>query len=591
MSTPLIGLPQLKNTTPDSWLIAATGLATMVPALLAYNISPSATLLNQAAALLGWGAVTALTVVALRTSSAQLNAGLICLLAALCVLMAAALISPLWTRQPLGLAVSNAGMLASSITVALCGAAAQRVAETRRLFGALCWAMLVTGVLSVAVGVVQIFFPDWADGELIAQSSAAGRAVGNLRQSNHLSTLLLWSAVAALWLAEMKALQRAVAMALFGLMIFGVVMSASRTGIVGTVLLAMWGLLDRRLAPHSRQLLVSSPVLYAIGWVALAAWAHSVQQVFGGEARLVSEGALATTRYAIWSNTLELICRHPWAGVGFGEFNFAWTLTPFPKRPIEFFDHAHNLPLQLAVELGLPLAIAVIVLLGVALWCAFIGSRRSVGLEATTLRAAFMMVLMMALHSQLEYPLWYAYFLLPTALVFGLCLGRPPGVAAISVRTPPGRTRPLLIAGLLVIAGGFAMVLDYMRVVAIFEPPENAAPLAERIAHGQRSWFFAHHADYAAATVAEHPSEVMDAFKRAPHYLLDARLMIAWANALHERGDTERARYIAQRLREFGHHPLAKEFFAPCGARSPATQPEPYQCVPPSTKFDYRDFR
>ena len=35
------------------------------------------------------------------------------------------------------------------------------------------------------------------------------------------------------------------------------------------------------------------------------------------------------------------------------------------------------------------------------------------------------MVLMVTLHSLLEYPLWYSYFLLPTAFAFGLCLAEP----------------------------------------------------------------------------------------------------------------------------------------------------------------------
>jgi O-antigen ligase len=566
----------------------AMTIATAVPVLLAYNAPPSATLLNQAAALLGWGAVTAFVVVMLDSPSPQGNAGLTSLLAAFGALIAAALVTPLWADQPWGLALSNAGLLGSSVVLVLCGAAAHRSGKTKALFGALCWAMLIAGSLSVAVGIVQVFLPDWADGDLIAQSSYPGRAVGNLRQANHLSTLLLWSAVAALWLAETKAMQRAVAALLFALMIFGVVMSASRTGMIGVVLLTLWGVLDRRLAPASRRLLLSSPPLYVLGWLALAAWAHFGQQVFGGEARLASEGALSSTRFAIWANTLQLIKQHPWTGVGFGEFNFAWTLTPFPDRPVEFFDHAHNLPLHLAAELGVPLAAAVIALLGFALWRAFVASRAAEGVEAITLRAAFMMVLMMALHSQLEYPLWYAYFLLPTALAFGLCLGRPPGAAPSEVDTVSGRTRPLLVAALLVIASGFAVVLDYMRVVAIFAPPEDPAPLAERIAHGQRSLLFAHHADYAAATVAEHPSGEMTAFKRAPHYLIDARLMLAWIKALHESRDDERARYLAQRLREF-RHPLAKDFFEPCEAKSPT--PEPYQCVGPKTTFDYRDFR
>ena len=75
-----------------------------------------------------------------------------------------------------------------------------------------------------------------------------------------------------------------------------------------------------------------------------------------------------------------------------------------------------------AIRMGVPLASLVMALLTVALWRAW---RRAWAVQAdgAFAHAAFVMVLMMALHSQLEYPLWYAYFLLPTAWVWGVCLG------------------------------------------------------------------------------------------------------------------------------------------------------------------------
>jgi len=127
-----------------------------------------------------------------------------------------------------------------------------------------------------------------------------------------------------------------------------------------------------------------------------------------------------------------------------------------------------------------------------------------------------------------------------------------------------------------------------VRVVAIFSPPIGAASLEQRIADGQRSWFFAHHADYAAVTTVEHPSDAISGFRRAPHYLLDARLMMAWARALDESGQVERARYVAQRLQEF-RNDQAESFFAPCEDSS--VQDKPFQCQAPSMPFDYGDFR
>jgi hypothetical protein len=194
----------------------------------------------------------------------------------------------------------------------------------------------------------------------------------------------------------------------------------------------------------------------------------------------------------------------------------------------------------------------------------------------------------------LEYPLWYAYFLLPTAFVFGLAVGSDKAAAAepaAASATPPSRPAwPLLIAALLVMLGGVAALYDFTRVVVIFTPADDAPPLAQRIADGRKSWFFAHHADYAAATTAEHPSDAMASFAVATHYLLDTRLMMAWANALAEKGDIERARHIAQRLREF-HNDDSKAFFEPCDKPAAAGAELPFQCSPPSRVFDYRDFK
>jgi hypothetical protein len=157
----------------------------------------------------------------------------------------------------------------------------------------------------------------------------------------------------------------------------------------------------------------------------------------------------------------------------------------------------------------------------------------------------------------------------------------------------------LLWASSLLAVGGVAAVIDYLPLVTIFEPEANAAPLPERIAAGQRRWFSAHHADYAAATTGATPAEVLQGVQHAKHFLLDTRLMIAWSRALAESGDAERARHIAERLREF-HNPGAASFFEPCdvdaadgteGEPAAAPEPLPYQCTPPSRVFGYEDFR
>ena len=147
-------------------------------------------------------------------------------------------------------------------------------------------------------------------------------------------------------------------------------------------------------------------------------------------------------------------------------------------------------------------------------------------------------------------------------------------------------------AGTAMVLGACAAALDYGRVAAIYDPPENAAPLEDRIVRGQRSPLFGHHADYAAATAFGPPKAPLSpsqelAFRRAPHQLLDVRLMIAWSQALAAQGDLGKARWLAARIREF-RNPGADEYFAPC--QEPAQAAQAFQCQPPTREVHWREF-
>jgi hypothetical protein len=140
----------------------------------------------------------------------------------------------------------------------------------------------------------------------------------------------------------------------------------------------------------------------------------------------------------------------------------------------------------------------------------------------------------------------------------------------------------------MLVVGSVLALADYQSVVRIFAPPRDGSTLAQRIDAGQRSWLFEHHGGYAAATTDDDLPASAAAFSTAPHYLLDTRLMIAWAEALARSGELDLARHLAQRLREF-RNPLAAEFFEPCD-RTPPQQPPPFQCEPPVQVPAWRDY-
>jgi O-antigen ligase len=578
----------------DVLLLPLTGVAIAVPALLAFNVPPSATFLNQAVALLGWGGLTAALCGQLASGSMRWRDGG-ALFGALLAMGLAVLVTALLRGLPWPLAASATAVLLAAGWVVSVATALRRSGQAQAGFRAACIALVVAGLLSLVVGFVQYFAPQWADGVWIASAATPGRIGGNLRQPNHLSTLLLFSVIAAIWLHEHLShrLTRAARAAFIGftvIALLGIVLTGSRTGALCTLFLSAWGVLDRGLSRRARLLLGLSPIAYVAMWVGMDVWAHHSSQVFGGEAQL-NHADLSSSRFAIWANTLSLIAQNPWIGVGWGEFNFAWTLTPFPGRPVAFFDHTHNLPLQLLVELGVPLGLLVLALLLRALWRSFSNALADTP-DSSMVRCAFMMVLTMAVHSELEYPLWYAYFLLPTAFMWGLSLVGGSGEPASDVKEASGWSygARLGVVSALLVAGTCVAVVDYFSVVKIFSPGDSTAALTVRIRDGQRSLFFAHHADYAAATTTEPASEALEAYRRAPHYLLDARLMQSWAIALEESGDTDRARYVAQRLKEF-RNPQNEGFFAVCDRPAAAGGTLPFQCRQPERLLSYQSFR
>jgi len=574
-----------------AWSRSALGIALLLalaaatlPTLLARNVAPSPTFLNQAMAFGLWAAL----VVAIAPGASRLRAGA----PELALLLLALAVGWSWGpgSLPSTLALSALCTLAAALLLLQAGRSASQPAAGPDVFMLFCWGWLLAGLANVAVSLVQVFTPEWADGQWIAASGLVGRAVGNLRQPNHLSSLLMWGSIAVVVLVQLKRLPWSAGAVLLSAMVFAVVLTASRTGLVSVVLLALWGLLDRRAVPRVRGLLIATPLIYAAGWLAMAQWASRTQQAFGGAARL-AETDISSSRFAIWADTLTLIKAHPWAGVGWGEFNLAWSLTPLPGRPTAFFDHAHNLPLHLAAELGLPLALAVMALLlgafGAAAWRAW----RRDGDDGVARRGAVMVVLMIGLHSLLEYPLWYSYFLLPAAWALGVALrpAVPEPSAPLAGRGAAGWV--LTAGGLVLMAGATFATWDYQRVTEIFRAEPGAAPLQQRVQAGQRSVFFGHHADYAAVTSNIPVPDPAAAAARASHFLLDTRFMIAWSQRLAAAGDVEGARHLVARLREF-RKPEAGAFFAPCGGAASAASAAAaaYQCQAPDVPLDWRHF-
>jgi len=574
-------------------IFAAFLLAAALPLLLNVSLPPSVSMSSQLLALFGWG------VVMLLVPAPRMPAGsgrrLAPLIAAVAIVAMGCGFSIVARGGLLVPGIGVLGVLAVTVALIFHGAGVGASGgRAEKAFTAFALALLIAAVLGSLIAVVQIFAPNSVHSVLIAMPTDPGRADGNMGQPNQFADTLIWGLLALVGLWESGALGRVRSPALWAafvgtgtLILLGVILTGSRTALLSLAIPFGWGLLGRSLARPTRLALLALPVAAALLNAGVSEWAaiHPALHV-----SLTDHGGDATSfRGLIWSNALALIRQHPWGGVGWGMFNFAWTLTPFAPRSAGYVDNAHDLALQLAVELGLPAALCIMGLLLFSLVLALprrAGPSRAGGVQTAV---AVSMVLVVGIHSLLEYPLWYLYLLLPTAWIWGFALGAARGAAAVddaTTATPPVRAwRPL---GLLLVAAAASAWIDYLNIVTLFQPLATSLPLEQRIRQAQASPLFSYHADYVAVTNLPLSPARSPEFERSARILLNGRLMYLWANLLQQEGQTDKARYLAARLREFDL-PGPKPWFAPC--EDPAVTAKPFQCLSPEHPVSWQDFK
>jgi len=244
--------------------------------------------------------------------------------------------------------------------------------------------------------------------------------------------------------------------------------SASRTGAVQWLLVMA---LAVAMAPKPRQMFAfcaagaAAYVAAATGLPALLEWATGVAgpSVF---MRFVGNAG-CSSRTVLWSNVLDLVALKPWFGWGWGELDYAHYMTLYPgERFCDILDNAHNLPLHLAVEAGVPAALLACGGLAWVMWRA----APAPGADEPDREMAWAVLGLILLHSLLEYPLWYG----PFQIASGLCLGLLwPGKS--SVGSQPARWPwSWLVMAPLLLAIGYA-TWDYRRVTQIYLAPESRA--------------------------------------------------------------------------------------------------------------------
>ncbi len=484
------------------------------------------------------------------------------------VLLAWLAASLLWVPQEVDRALTM-GLIASLMCVWLMAAVGRRAAVDKPLLRWLVVGLIAAAVISAILGILQ--YVGWAR-ELSpwVNQPLKGDAFANLRQRNQFASLTSIGLVAVLgWVAaqskthNMSRSAWTLAWVLINVLAAGVACTVSRTGamqwaLVG-VLMAAWGW---RSAKHDEAfskgliwLALASPVLVAV-WSVLMPWAALQTTGEWGASMILrvtgqaQDYAACGGRRVLWANVLALISQHPWLGWGWGETDYAHFMTGYSSlRFCDMLDNAHDFPLHLALEFGLPFALAVMSMLGV--WI----MRRTPWREQQAWRVmAWCLLLVLGLHSLLEYPLWYGPFQMTLGLAIGLLWAPHNAQTDVDAHTER-QEGPMLVAALLFIGCLYA-AWDFNRVGQIYRQAasRDAAYKDNPLHHAKQSWLFKNQADFAEVTTqtvtADNAAELYPQALRLMHYSPEARVVQRVIDSGTLLGHDNEAQELAERLED-----------------------------------------
>lgn len=298
----------------------------------------------------------------------------------------------------------------------------------------LAWMILIGGALQALTGLVQ-YFNVSSEFSFMVEIKQGISIHGNINQRNHFATQMTLAAFALIYLHATDRTNRALTTALLILFAFAITVSSSRAAAVyigAGFLLSLFSYRAARTPVHYR--LLQSIGLFLVSFLLiqfllpfLNDWLKHLLNamgfnVSGLEALAALQRGAAEgidVRISEWHKAWLMLLESPLWGIGIG--NYGWYSFNYQALP-EFstilkttpFQHSHNLVMQVLADLGM----AGFLLL---LFMAFAWIRQMLPhWKDIAYWPILTLLLVLLLHSNVEYPLWYSFFLGLTAVLLGL---------------------------------------------------------------------------------------------------------------------------------------------------------------------------
>lgn len=447
----------------------ALGVCWVIPFLVAPHTYPIPTFYSEFAAAVCW---IAFAVAVLGLTWNQPTGLPRVALAPLALIVA--LILQLAIAPPLNPFFSFGAIAALLGATAICGLGA-RCRDVPGVLATVAIAVIVGGLLTVAIELLQMFRAPNLPSAFFSMmpTGTARRMWGNLNQPNHVGTYLAFGLAACFFLARRHRQWFAPLVVAMLALLLGMALTFSRVtwihiAVIG-VLAGLSLVVEARGRSWAAKLLaLGGPLILLL--LAYQAWNWAIAfangmwglDLPGSMGQRMQEGA--GLRPLLWKHAWHMFLAHPWLGGGWGDYAWNQYVQTDTLGQVEMSMNAHNIVLDLLAKAGVIGLLAVFIPLA---WWAFDLRKRLLRPDTAFLCA---IAAVMMVHSMLEYPLHYVFFLFPFAFVLGYLDDK--ALRAPSAGLAWVLSSVIVVCGAVLVARLWA---DYGKVERIYLAQEGAA--------------------------------------------------------------------------------------------------------------------
>ncbi|WP_180037242.1 O-antigen ligase [Acinetobacter sp. YH16052] len=242
------------------------------------------------------------------------------------------------------------------------------------------------------------------------------RPYANLGQPNHLATLLMLSICSVVFLYEQLKYKCFIYIPILFLQFLALALTQSRTTwIILIVLLFRYLFKKIRFKKRTTHYLLS---FFFCSYALIFIFNAQIAQYFNLVIPVPLEDRIngGFARIEMWKHMIYAIQQQPWLGYGWYQTTIAQLQGVLLFKNEGNLSSAHNIMIDLILWVGIPFGILLI------FYSLYLIKVIICNIKTTDELYVFIMMLCILVHAQLEYPLYYSYFLFPLGFFVGVLL-------------------------------------------------------------------------------------------------------------------------------------------------------------------------